>query len=781
MRKAQRVKLRKFGYSAMLVAAFAMAVPVNAMAGVVEGLNGQQVQLHPAVETQNERCTGVFFGGLTTENGDTYIGRSEDLNGNNRKDFEYVKAADHDPEKDFYVNFDSAPNFEWAMPEHTLGYTSMHDDPYAWFDMSDAGEAEFGMKNRIFAANGINEKGVAITATTTISQNDKSAKVDPYRGDMLKLDENGEKIPELGSDGKQLHYRDGSPVWKMMNDGLAEDVLGDILLGQATSPKNACEVAGNIIDKVGTNEGYQFYAGNTEEAWIFSTLSGHEWIAFKIPNDVLMVNPNVGGLRYKIDPNSDDVIHSKNLFETAKKVGEVKFDGDMLDVFATFGQYDCQPGSRGYSRLWQGYRYLTGNDATADKLLEDHPLFFKPTGDKKFSTMDVLRSLGTNGEGTKVDSTDKITWKKGVPARAIYENGFYPIGNLNQLQCHVFQLRNDTTLPEAIRTVQWQCMGSARYGVYIPVYSALIDTMPEDYAIGSNDHAGEGCLVETEEANKSMYWTMTDLSKLAGYAENKGADMTKLREKVTALQNEFIEIQKQHETALKSAPEAERTAMANKFLAEDTTKLHDAALELNKYLRSYIAYNDVMENYDTMPFELKTYEFEAKEYKTIDGAQQEYVVDAEKGATFRFDAEFKVFENGGKVYVDGKLVAPENYVAKAGSTIIEFTPEFMNSLSKTAHTLKVVFGDNNEVTTSFNVVEKSEPAKKDPIENPEKTDPEKTDPKKTDPKKTEPKKDNGKNKLVPKTGDSTNMLFPVVIAIAGAGVVYVGAKKREEI
>ena len=66
-------------------------------------------------------------------------------------------------------------------------------------------------------------------------------------------------------------------------------------------------------------------------------------------------------------------------------------------------------------------------------------------------------------------------------------------------------------------------------------------------------------------------------------------------------------------------------------------------------------------------------------YEYLEGANQTITV-GEEGASFRIDADYSLFENGGKVYIDDILVSSDNYTSKSGSTIISFTKDYMSSL-----------------------------------------------------------------------------------------------------
>ncbi len=90
-------------------------------------------------------------------------------------------------------------------------------------------------------------------------------------------------------------------------------------------------------------------------------------------------------------------------------------------------------------------------------------------------------------------------------------------------------------------------------------------------------------------------------------------------------------------------------------------------------------------------------------YNFIEGAKQEYVINKDDTATFRINADFNLFTNGGAVYVDSKLVSPKNYTAKSGSTIIIFSKNYLNTLSAGSHNLKVVFNNGGVAETTFTV------------------------------------------------------------------------------
>ena len=96
-----------------------------------------------------------------------------------------------------------------------------------------------------------------------------------------------------------------------------------------------------------------------------------------------------------------------------------------------------------------------------------------------------------------------------------------------------------------------------------------------------------------------------------------------------------------------------------------------------------------------------------KLYNFISGDKKTYIKKSNKPLIFKIDADYSYFKDGGKVYVDDKLLSNNDYTSKEGSTIIELNSSYLDSLDDKEHTLKVVF-NNGEATTKFNVVSKNE-------------------------------------------------------------------------
>ena len=90
-------------------------------------------------------------------------------------------------------------------------------------------------------------------------------------------------------------------------------------------------------------------------------------------------------------------------------------------------------------------------------------------------------------------------------------------------------------------------------------------------------------------------------------------------------------------------------------------------------------------------------------YEVIEGARQEYVINRDTYARFVINADYDLFETGGKVLVDEKEVDAKYYTSESGSTVIVFNREFMDSLSLGAHSFRVEFNDGGEASCTFRV------------------------------------------------------------------------------
>ena len=88
-------------------------------------------------------------------------------------------------------------------------------------------------------------------------------------------------------------------------------------------------------------------------------------------------------------------------------------------------------------------------------------------------------------------------------------------------------------------------------------------------------------------------------------------------------------------------------------------------------------------------------------YQVTKGANQTYTISKSNTLSFTINADYSLFETGGKVYVDG--TETDKYTSKSGSTIIDFDKEFVDTLDTGTHSLKVTFNNGGVAATTFNI------------------------------------------------------------------------------
>ncbi|MCL2146696.1 MAG: C69 family dipeptidase, partial [Synergistaceae bacterium] len=204
---------------------------------------------------EDERCTSFYFGKDTTDDG-TYIwGRTEDVSAAFGKRFNVEPAADYNIDPVRYNNYDGkwqdyqgdmfvsgswnadfttfTPAFRWPYPKRTLRYTYNADSLY-----NERNEP------RPYAEVGMNEKGVSISATETLSS---------MKSGVTSID----------------------PSISRGNGGITEVDVTSLVLMQAETARGACELLAKVIDTVGAGGREGLFLGDQKEVWYFQWFTGH--------------------------------------------------------------------------------------------------------------------------------------------------------------------------------------------------------------------------------------------------------------------------------------------------------------------------------------------------------------------------------------------------------------------------------------------------------------------------------------------------------------------------
>ena len=193
-------------------------------------------------------CTTVLAGRLATNDRSTMIARTDDGHFDEKK----LIVVEPDQQLKIYKSVES--HVEITLPENPMRYTSCPSvDP----------------THGIWAATGINAANVGMTATETTTSNPRVLAADP----MVEL--------QKAEDGKEERC-----------GGIGEEDIVVLVLPYIHSAREGVLRLGSLLTQYGTYESNGIAFNDENEVWWLETIGGHHWIAKKIPEDRVVINPN---------------------------------------------------------------------------------------------------------------------------------------------------------------------------------------------------------------------------------------------------------------------------------------------------------------------------------------------------------------------------------------------------------------------------------------------------------------------------------------------------------
>ncbi|MFA6860878.1 MAG: C69 family dipeptidase [Bacilli bacterium] len=375
-------------------------------------------------------CTTILVGKKASYDGSTLIARNDDSPTGifNAKKLVVVEPR-HQPR-----HYESKiAHLKIELPDNPLSYTAM---------------PSVDTKEGVWAASGINSANVAMTATETITTNDRVLGADP----LVKY--------VKGVDGKAD-----------IAGGIGEEDLVVITLPYIHSAKEGALRLGALLEKYGTYESNGIAFSDKDEIWWLESIGGHHWIAKRVPDDTYITMPNQFGLdNFDLDdafskqkenlcsPDLKDFINDNHL--------NLNLDGKFNPRLA-FGSHSDSDHVYNTPRAWYIERYLNprtckwdGEEADFTPLSDDIPWARVP--ERKITVSDVKYLLSSHFQGTKYDPYAKY----GDPAM---KGAYRPIGISRTSFMSVAQIRPD--LPEEIQAIEWICFGSNPFNALVPLYT----------------------------------------------------------------------------------------------------------------------------------------------------------------------------------------------------------------------------------------------------------------------------------------------------------------------
>lgn len=516
-------------------------------------------------------CTTILVGKNASYDGSTIIARNED-SPNGQFEPKKMKVVHPEEQPKTYTSVLSHLSFE--LPDNPMRYSSVPD-------------ALPG--HGIWAAAGFNTANVGMSATETITSNERVLGADPLV----------EYIPAQGTEGEEGYV-------PAVPGGLGEEDFVTVVLPYVRTAREGVQRLGSLLEQYGTYEMNGIAFSDEDEIWWLETIGGHHWIAKRVPDDAYVTMPNQLGIDYfdLLDAEGEQVEHmtspdlrqwmsenhlnltNANRLEPEDILDEEYFDedledldedeadayeeyvADLMDLIAdvregmisgeifnpreAFGSHSDSDHVYNTPRAWYMQRCLNprdgwdGPDAPFSPESDDIPWSRVP--ERKVTIEDVKYVLSAHFQGTPYDCYGS----KGTPAS---RNAYRPIGINRNSQLAVLQIR--PYVAEPLRCIQWMAFGSNVFNALVALY-ANVDEFPA-YLSNTTER------VTTE----NFYWANRVIAALADARFHEtSAKVESYQEKVGALGHRMLRETDRAVSDLANADIPASLARANEDLCE---------------------------------------------------------------------------------------------------------------------------------------------------------------------------------------------------------------------
>ena len=490
-------------------------------------------------------CTTILLGKKASYDGSTMIARNDDSGSGH---FTAKKFIVVHPEEQPRKYKSEISHVEIELPDNPMRYTSM---PNAL-----KGEG-------VWAASGVNEANVGMTATETITSNPRVLGADPL------------VVYQPAEDGKEEAA-----------GGIGEEDIVYIVLPYIRSAREGVKRLGSLLEKYGTYEMNGIAFQDRDEIWWLETIGGHHWMARRVPDNMYVVMPNQLGIdHFDLEDalgEQREYMCSADLKEFIEKYHlDLSMDG-VLNPRDAFGSHDDADHVYNTPRAWFMERYLNphtkkweGPDADFTPASDDLPWAMVP--EKKITVEDVKYVLSAHFQGTPYDPYAAYGDKS-------MKGAFRSIGINRNDFLSVIQMRPDQ--PEDSAILEWVAFASNAFNVLVPFYAG-VTTTPEYL---SNTTA--------EVSTDNFYWSSRMIAAMADASYKSSVfHIERYQEQVMAKGHELIntydallakESDEQKRMSLKEEANEKIAEMLKKAAADTLSKvLFELSSQMkNAYSRS---------------------------------------------------------------------------------------------------------------------------------------------------------------------------------------------------
>ena len=381
-------------------------------------------------------CTTILVGKDASYDGSTIIARNEDS-----------ANGEFCPKRFIVVKPEEQPREYKSVISHLT--ITLPDDPLQYTAVPNA-----DLKEGIWGEAGVNEANVAMSATETLTTNERVLGADPFV----------EYTPAKGDEPE-------------VPGGIGEEDIVYLVLPYIHNAREGVQRLGSLLETYGTYEMNGVAFSDSNEIWWLETVGGHHWIAKRVPDEAYVVMPNQLGIdELDLDDalgEQKEYMCSADLREfIAKNHLDLSQDG-VLNPRDAFGSHDDSDHVYNTPRAWYMLRYFNphtmnwdGPDADFTPRSDDLPWCLVP--EKKITPEDVKYVLSSHYQGTPYDpyaSYGERSMKGAYRSIGINRNDFVAL----------LQLRPD--MPEESRAIEWIAYASNALNTMVPFY-ANIDTAP---------------------------------------------------------------------------------------------------------------------------------------------------------------------------------------------------------------------------------------------------------------------------------------------------------------
>ena len=422
-------------------------------------------------------CTTILVGKKASNDHSTMISRTDDGH------FDVKKMIVVEPKKQPRKYKSVLSHVEIELPDNPMRYTACPNvDP----------------KSGIWAATGINAANVGMTATETITSNPRVLAADPLV-EYRKAEKRGEK-DRIGGIGE-------------------EDIVVLVLPYIHTAREGVLRLAA-LLEQYGTYESNGIAFNDENEVWWLETIGGHHWMARRVPDEAVVINPNQFGMD-AFDLEDAFGAKKENLCSADLRefIEENHLDLNQNGKFNPrdiFGSHTDMDHIYNTPRAWFMARYLTPNThrwdgPDAEFTPESDCIPWALVPERKVAVEDVQYMLSAHYQGTPYNPyTSQDTGKRGM---------YRSIGINRTGVTTICQIRPDA--PQAAKGLEWVCFGSTTFAAMLPVYANVarlpeylsrvtLQTSTENYYWGSRligalaDANYSACIQQIERYQKAV-------------------------------------------------------------------------------------------------------------------------------------------------------------------------------------------------------------------------------------------------------------------------------------